>query len=78
MLFAATWLDLQIFIVSEASQRKTNIVWHHLYVESKKDKNDLIYKTEVDSQTENKLMVTEGDGGISQEFDKIHVLPYIK
>ena len=32
------------------SKRKTNITWHHLYVESKKnDTNELIYKTEIDS-----------------------------
>ena len=34
--FAATWMDLQIIILSEVSQRKTNIIWYHLYVESKK------------------------------------------
>ena len=34
--FAATWMDLEIIILSKASQRKTNIVWHHFYVESKK------------------------------------------
>ena len=36
MLFAATWMDLEIIILSEVSQTKTNIVWYHLYVESKK------------------------------------------
>ena len=34
MLFAATWMDLKIIILSEGSQRKTNM--YHLYVESKK------------------------------------------
>ena len=29
-------VDLGILILSEASQTKTNIIWHHLYVESKK------------------------------------------
>ena len=39
----------------------TNITWYHLYVESKKnDKNEPIYKTETDSDFENKLMVTKG------------------
>ena len=33
---ATTWIDLQIVILSEISQRKTNTIWHHLYVESKK------------------------------------------
>ena len=64
--FAATWLDLEIIILSEVSQRKTNIVWYHLYVESKKsDTNELIYKTETDSLMDvgNKLMVTKGERG---------------
>ena len=36
MPFTATWVDLEIIILSEESQRKTNIIWYHLYVESKK------------------------------------------
>ena len=32
--FAATWMDIQIVILSEVSQR--NIIWHPLYEESKK------------------------------------------
>ena len=36
MPFAAPWLDLEIIILSEVSQRKTNIIWYHLYMESKK------------------------------------------
>ena len=35
MPFAATWRDLEITILSEVSQRKTNIIYH-LYVDSKK------------------------------------------
>ena len=31
---AATWIDLEIIILSEVSQTKTNITWDHLYVES--------------------------------------------
>ena len=34
--FAATWMQPEIIILSEVSQRKTNIIWHHLYVKSKK------------------------------------------
>ena len=33
---AATWMALQIAILSEVSQRGKNITGHHLYVESKK------------------------------------------
>jgi len=47
----ATWMDLDVIIVSEVSQTKTNIICHHLYVESKKDTNELIYRIETDSQT---------------------------
>ena len=49
----STWMDLEMIILSELSQRerKTN-TWYHLYMESKKnDINELIYKTEVDSET---------------------------
>ena len=33
MSFVATWMDLEIIILSEVSQTKTDIIWHHLYVE---------------------------------------------
>ena len=36
MPFAATWMDLDIIILSEVSQRKTNTICYHLYVDSKK------------------------------------------
>ena len=35
MSFAATWINLDIIILSEVSQTKTDI-WYHLYVKSKK------------------------------------------
>ena len=45
MPFAATWMDLQIIILNEVRQRKTNIMWYKLYVESKKnDKMNLFTK----------------------------------
>ena len=46
--FAATWMNLEIIILCEVSQRKANIIWYHLYVEtnSKNDTNELIYKIE--------------------------------
>ena len=33
MPFAAKWMDLEIPILGEISQTKTNIIWYHLYVE---------------------------------------------
>ena len=39
------WMDTEMFILSEVSQRKTNILRYHLYVTSlKNDTKDLIYK----------------------------------
>ena len=34
MPFAATWMDPEIIILSEVKS-ETNIIWYHLYVESK-------------------------------------------
>ena len=50
MPFEATWMGPEIVILSEISQTKTHIIWYHFYVESKKDTNELIYKTETNSQ----------------------------
>ena len=36
MSFVATWMDLENIMLSEIRQRKTNTVYHQLYVESKK------------------------------------------
>ena len=57
-------MDLEIIILSEVSQ--TNIIWYHLYVESKKkiDTNELIYKIETDSQaSQTNLWLPKGKGG---------------
>ena len=35
----------------------------HMWNLKKNDTNELIYKTEIDSQTENKLVVTKGRKG---------------
>ena len=52
MPFAVTWMDPKITIVSEVSQTKTNIIHYHFYVCGilKMDTNELICKTEIDSQ----------------------------
>ena len=36
MLFAATWIDLETITWNEVRQKKTNIIWYHLHVDSKK------------------------------------------
>ena len=63
MPFVITWMDLERIILSEISQMKTNIILYHFYVESKNDTKEFIYKIDIDSQTENKLMVTNRDSG---------------
>ena len=51
--FAATWMDLEIIILSEVSQTEKDS-YHMISLICgifKKDTNELIYKTEIDSQT---------------------------
>ena len=50
MSFAATWMALEIIILSEVSQRQ--ISYSIIYMWNLKNgTNELIYKTEIDSQT---------------------------
>ena len=51
MPFTATWMDLEIIILSEVNQTEKD-KYHITYMcNLKYDTNDLIYKTEMDSQT---------------------------
>ena len=63
MLFA-TWMDLESGILSAVKQRRKNIVWHPLYVESKKKWYKWIYLQNRKRLTdlENELMVAGGGG----------------
>ena len=49
MTFAAKWMDLEIIILNEVRQISYNITY---IVESKNGASKLIYKTEMDSQTQ--------------------------
>ena len=54
MPFAATWMDLEIIILSEVSQTEKDKYHMILLICGilKNDTNELIYKTETDSQTQ--------------------------
>ena len=56
MPFVTTWTDLEIIILSKVSQTKQrqisfNITLCGILKKKKKDINELIYKTEIDSWT---------------------------
>ena len=53
MSFAATWMDLEILVLSEVSQTEKD-KYHVILLIcgiQKNGTNELIYKTEIDSQT---------------------------
>ena len=54
MPFAATWMDLDIFILSEVSQTEKDKYMNISYMwnlKNKNDTNELIVKTRTDSQS---------------------------
>ena len=58
-------MDLEVIILSEVkSDKERQISYNIIYMwNQKNDTNELIYKTETDSDIENKLMVTKGERG---------------
>ena len=70
MLFAATWVQLEIVMLSEVRKRKTNTIWYHLYVESK-IWHKWSYLWNGNTDIENRLVVAKGEGlggGVGWEF----------
>ena len=63
--FAATWMDLEMIILSEVSQAEKD-KYHMISLICgilKNDTNELVYKTETDSQTsKTNLWLPEGKG----------------
>ena len=49
MPFAVTWMDLETVILSEVRQRKTSCDTAYMW-SLKKGTNELIYRTEIESQ----------------------------
>ena len=62
LLFATTWMDIEGIMLSEIGQTKTNIVCSHLRVESKKWDKWTNMTKQINLDTENKLVVTRGEG----------------
>ena len=61
MPFAATWIDLEISILSEVKQIKKNIFYDLHLASNKNDTKELIHKTETDSQiSKSKLWLSKG------------------
>ena len=71
--FAATWTDLEIIILSDISQRKTNTIFFSLVCEIwkkkkiKRYKGTYLWNRNRPTDIENKFMVTKGEreGGIN-------------
>ena len=41
MPIIAAWMDLEIILLNEVNQAKTNIIWYSFYVKSEKNTNEL-------------------------------------
>ena len=52
--FVETWMDLETVIQNEVRKKKTNIIYLHIYVESRNMIYQLICKAVIETQTKNK------------------------
>ena len=79
MPFAATWMDIEIVILGEVNQTKTNTICYHLHVESKNMVQvNLFTKQDQVTDVKNNLIVTwEGRDKWEIEID-MYTLLYIK
>ena len=65
MLFAATWMDLEIIILNKVkSDRERQILYNITYMWNLEDR--IIYKTKRESQTWKRNVVIRRDGGGSR------------
>ena len=74
MPFAATWMDLEMVILSAANQTKTNIILYHLYVESKSMIQINTKNRKRLTDIKNKLIVTKEEAGRNKlgVWDQLH------
>ena len=64
MPFAASWIDLEIIILSEVNQRKTKNIWYCLYMESKTwCKGIYLQNRNRLTDVENRFVVAKEGGG---------------
>ena len=67
MPLAATWMDLEIIILSEVSQKEKD-KYHITYMWNLKyDTNEHIYETDRLTDIENRLVVAKGEGVLGRE-----------
>ena len=59
MPFGVTGMDLEITILSEATQKEPNTIWYHLYVDSLQNRNRL-------TDVENRFVIAEGNGSVGE------------
>ena len=61
MVLAVTWIDLEMIILSEVSERQTTYSITYMCNLKKTDTDECICRTETDLQTLKNLTVTKGD-----------------
>ena len=64
MPFAATWMDLEIIVLSKVRERKTDTLSDHLYVESKEmtqTNSSMKQKQMKETHIENKSVFANGE-----------------
>ena len=71
ILSAATWIDIEIIMLTEVGQTKTNIMISLICgIFKKNNTNELIYKIEVDSQTQKtNLWLPQGTVGSERRYN---------
>ena len=69
----ATWTDLEMIILGELSQTKTNIIVYHLQVESNflNYTNELIYKIETDLRDIKNKRITDFKNKLTVQFSAV-------
>ena len=73
--FAVIWMNIEIVILSEVSQRQTSYIIYMWNL--KNDTNELIYKTETHSQKKTNTEDVEGGGTIKEFGINRYIVLYV-